>query len=297
MSTTTKTNQTTATNDTQTPINPPWVTQPLQSLTGQIENLNNTPATSYVAGQTPLQTQANAQGSSTLQGTNPNYTGAAGVINGNSTVTPTGIANFMNPYTSDVVNSTNALFDQNSAQQNAALEAQGAANGAFGGSRFGVAQGVLGGQQDLARGNLDANLENTGYQSAVQNALANAGLGQQAGQNLTSLGTSENASNIANVAELANLGGAQQATAQAKATAPISLAQTIATLLGQNQFGLFQGQNLTGKSNSVGTTTETDPLGILKSLLSLGGSAASGGSSLASLFGPAQATALGPPGP
>ena len=228
MSKTTNTNQTTAQNSTQTPINPPWVTQPLQNLTGQIENLNSVPATNYVAQQGALQQEANAQGAKTLTGTNPNYTGAAGIIGGNSSVGGSQIANFMNPYTSDVVNSTNRLFDQNSAQQNAALEAQGAASGAFGGSRFGVAQGVLGGQQDLARGNLDANLENTGYSQAVQSALQNASLGQQAGQNLTSLGNSETASNIANTAELANLGGAQQQTAQATATAPISLAQSMA---------------------------------------------------------------------
>jgi hypothetical protein len=287
MSTTTKTNQSTSANQTQTPINPAWVTQPLQNLTGQIENLNNTPATSYVAPQGPLQLQANDQGSKTLTSTNPNYTGAASLISGNSSVNPSDINTFMSPFTSDVVNTTNKLFDQNSGVQNAALEGQGAASGAFGGSRFGVAQGVLGGQQDLARGTLDANLENTGFQNAVQSALANKTLGETAGVNSTNLGNSETASNIANTAELANLGGAQQQTAQATATAPISLAQSIAQLLGQNQFGLFQGQNVQGKSNTVGSTTTTDPLAIMKGLLGLAGPAANAGSSLASLFAPA----------
>lgn len=284
MSSTTKTNQSTSANQTTTPQNPSWVTQPLQNLTGQITALNNVPASSYVAPQGALQNEANANGASTLTGTNPNYTGAAGLINGNSGVGQGDINSFMSPFTSNVVDTTNKLFDQNSGQQNAALEAQGAASGAFGGSRFGVAQGVLGGQQDLARGTLDANLENTGYNNAVTNAFANKNLGQSAAGLLTNLGTSETGSNIANTAELANLGQAQQQTAQAQATAPISLAQTIATLLGQNQFGLFQGSNTQGKSNTVGSTTTTDPLAILKALTSFGSGAANAGSSLASLF-------------
>lgn len=286
MAATTKTNATTNQSATQTPTNPSWVTAPLQALTGQIGALNNVPATNYVAPQGALQTQANDQGSSTLTGTNPNYTGAAGVINGNASVTPESISSFLSPYTNDVVNSTNSLFDQNAAKQNAAMQAGAAATGAFGGSRYGVAQGVLQGQQGLDRANLDANLENTGYQSAVSSALSNAGLGQEAGMNLTNLGNSEAASNIANTQELAALGGAQQQTEQAQATAPISLAQSIASLLGQSQFGLFNGANSTGNSTSNSTQTVNDPLGELSKLLGGLGGGSSGLSSLAGLFAP-----------
>lgn len=287
MSSTTKTNQTTSQSQSDTPTNPNWVTGPLQNLTGQIEALNKGGPGQYVAQQTDLQKQANAQGSATLTGTNPNYTGASGIISGNSSVGSPDIAKFMSPYTDNVINSTNALFDQNSGIQNAALEGQGAASGAFGGSRFGVAQGVLGGQQALARGSIDANLENTGFQNAIGAAFQNANLGQTAGQNLTNVGNSETASNIANTAELANLGQAKQQTAQATATAPISLAQSIASLLGSNQFGLFHGENMTGQSQSSGTTTSNDPLKILSALLGGAGAGLSGGGNLASLFAPA----------
>src|SRR5580658_4347632 len=82
MSTKTQTNATA--NETQTPTNPSWVTQPLQNLTSQITALNNVPASTYVAPQGALQQQANTQGASTLGTVNPNYGTASGLFSGNS---------------------------------------------------------------------------------------------------------------------------------------------------------------------------------------------------------------------
>lgn len=286
MSTTTKSNSTSQSQATQTPTNPAWVTQPLQDLTSRISSLGNADPASYVAGQSPLQLQANSQGASTLQGTNPNFTAASGLINGNSSLDPSTIASWMNPYTHNVIDSTNALFDQNAGVQRAQQEAQGAANGAFGGSRFGVQQGVLAGQQGLARGNIDANLLNTGYDTAVSNAFQNKNLGLTAGGLLSNLGTAEDTSNRSNIGLLAGLGAGQQATAQAKATAPIALAQAMAQLFGQSQFGLFHGEDLSGTSATQSKTTTTDPLAILKGIFGLAGSAASGAGSLVNAFAP-----------
>ncbi|HEX4198750.1 MAG TPA: hypothetical protein VHZ26_15035 [Caulobacteraceae bacterium] len=287
MSSTTKTNQASTLSQTQMPVTPSWVAQPLQGLTSQITALGAVPASSYVAPQSALQQQANAAAASTLTGTNPNYAAAANDISGNAALTPGAISSYLSPYLSNVLNTTNAALSQTAGQQDANLEAQGAANGAFGGSRFGVAQGILGGQQQLAQGQADANILNSGYNSAVSAALNNAQLGQSAGQNLTQLGNSQNASNIANVAELANLGGAQQATAQAQATAPIALAQAMASLYGQNQFGLFNGQTVNGLDTSDQTSTSTNPMGILSGLLQAGAAAATGGASLIGSFAPA----------
>jgi len=366
MSSSTKTNSKTTSTATQTPTNPSWVTQPLQNLTSQITALGNVPATSYVAPQSALQIQANNQGAATLSGTNPAYSKAGGLfgqaagginmaqngafgsangilaansgmngnfgaaandINSNASVKPNSVASWMSPYQSSVINSENALMDNQFGQQNAAQSAAAAAAGAFGGSRFGVAQGVLQGQQGLTKAATDANLLNTGYTNAQTAAFNNAQLGQNAGalstqlgsaedasalakagafQGLgtaedasalaksgllgqlgvdqTNLGTNQTASNIANLQELQSLGAGQQATAQAQATAPISLAQTMATLYGQNQFGLFNGQTATGQSNSSSTTTQSNPLGVFSSLLGGVGSAANGGASLAKLF-------------
>ncbi|HZC15655.1 MAG TPA: hypothetical protein VE309_02735 [Caulobacteraceae bacterium] len=287
MSSTTHSNQTSTLSQTQIPVTPSWVAQPLQSLTSQITALGAAPASSYVAPQSALQQQANAAASSTLTGANPNYAAAAGDISGAASLTPGAISSYLSPYLSNVLTTTNAQLSQTAGLQDANLEARGAANGAFGGSRFGVAQAILGGQQLLNQGNVDANILNSGYGSAVSAALGNAQLGQTAGQNLTQLGNAQNASNIANVSELANLGAAQQATAQAQATAPIALAQAMASLYGQNQFGLFNGSTTNGTGTVDQTQTSTNPLQIVQGIAGLIGSGLSGVGNLASAFAPA----------
>jgi hypothetical protein len=279
MASTSRTNATQTTNQTQTPSVPSWITDPLQQQTANISALSNVPATSYVAPQGALQQQANQQGADTLSGTNPNYTAGSNTIAANSNVGPGQISNFMDPYTQNVLTSSNAQFDQNSGVQNAQLEAQGAASGAFGGSRFGVAQGVLGGQQALARGQLDSNILSSGYQSAVTNALNNANLGVNAGAAQGNIGSQQSASNIANIAALAGLGNSQQQTAQAQATAPIALAQAQGGLLSQLPINSYTGQNLTGTGTSTGSSSSMDPLGWFKAISGL---FAGGGSSAAS---------------
>lgn len=286
MSKTTESNQTSTSNATQTPTNPDWVTQPLQSDVSNIMALSNVPASSYVAPQTALQLQANQQGADTLSGTNPNYGAASAGFSGNSSINAGDISGFLSPYLSQVLGTTNQALDQGAGVQNANLEAQAAASGAFGGSRFGVAQGVLGGQQQLAKGQADANIENTGYQSAVSDALNNATLGQNAATGLLNVGNGENASNVANIAELANLGGAQQATAQAQAAAPIALAQAQTGLLAGLPLNMYTGQDATGSSNTSGSSTTTDPMAMISALAGLAGAGLTGGASLAGMFAP-----------
>lgn len=279
MAATTKSNSTSTANQTTTPSVPSWITDPLQSQVSNISALSDVPASSYVAPQSALQVQANNQGASTLSGTNSNYTTAANTIGANANVGSSQINSFLNPYLSQVLGTTNQQLAQNAGVQNANLEAQGAANGAFGGSRFGVAQGVLGGQQQLALGQTDANIENTGYQNAVTSALSNAQLGQNAGIAQGNLGSQESASNVANIAELANLGGAQQATAQAQATAPIALAQAQGGLLDQLPINNYTSTNMTGTGTNTGSTSSMNPLAWLQGI---GGLFSGGANSAAS---------------
>ncbi len=269
-----------STNATQTPVVPSWLTTPLQSQVSNISALSDVPASSYVAPQTAMQTQANALGATNAASTNPNYTTAAGTIGANSGISPSSINGYLSPYLSQVLGTTNQQLAQNAGIQNADLEAQGAANGAFGGSRFGVAQGVLGGQQQLALGQTDANIENTGYNAATSTAEANAQQGLNAGIAQGNLGSQQNASTVANIAELAQLGGAQQATNQAIATAPIALAQAQGGLLSQLPINNFTGQTATG--NMTGTSQGTSTPSLLGSLTSLAGLFSGGANSAAS---------------
>lgn len=124
--------------------------------------------------------------------------------------------------------------------------------------------------------------------TALARALAASGL-------LSQEANSANTNSINDVLTQAQLGGQQQATNQAIATAPLSLQQAIATLLGQNQFGLLTGQKSNVKGHSE--TTTSDPLGTVGSILSsigaIAGAPFTGGASLAGLFAPAAASGFG----
>lgn len=315
---TSKTTSATNTNQsqTQTPISPPGASAALGNLTQAIAGLQTTNPLSFVAPQSPLQLTSNAQGASELTGTNPNYGAASSILGSNSpsqfgtgtadiqnnaSVNPGQIGAFMNPYTTSVIGSENQLLNQQFGQQNAAMQAGAAATGAFGGDRYGVAQGILGGQQALDLGNIDANLLNTGWTNALAALFQNAGLGQSAGtalgnianqqgslnvanaSALGNIGAQQTASNVANTAELANLGAAQQATAQAQAQAPIGMADIIANLLGSNAYGLQTGQQAVGNLSS--TTNQTSTPSLLSSLEGIAGLFSGGANSAATGVG------------
>jgi len=100
---------------------------------------------------------------------------------------PQAYQQFMSPYQQDVIDTTLASYDQNIAQQQAQLGA--GAGSAFGGSRFGVAQGQLGAQGAIDRAQAQANLLSQGYQNAQMAASQAFGQAQtQASQNVNLLG-------------------------------------------------------------------------------------------------------------
>lgn len=89
------------------------------------------------------------------------------------------VGGFMNPWLNDVVNASLSEFDVDAGRRKAALQAAGARNGAFGGSRFGLAEAALEG--DLARGRatLGAGLRAQGFDTASRLAAQEAGMDQQ----------------------------------------------------------------------------------------------------------------------
>jgi hypothetical protein len=100
---------------------------------------------------------------------------------------PQGYQQFMSPYQQDVVDTTLASYDQSMAEQQAQLGAN--AGSAFGGGRFGVAQGQLGAQGAIDRAQAQANMLNQGYLQSNQLAAGAAGQAmQQASQNVNLLG-------------------------------------------------------------------------------------------------------------
>jgi hypothetical protein len=308
---------------TTTPSNPDWVTGGVQDLVNKIGVLGGTDPQSYVAPASGLQKQAFDQASSAR--TNPQYDAAVGAIGtANSATTPlstaanmgggesllTGLENYVNPMLKNVVGTTLNQYDENAGQQAAALSAAGARNGAFGGSRFGQAEGQFAADNQRNRAGTEAGLLSDAYgkaygysaddanrrqQAAQQNAqfAQQSDLANQASHNsvidryltsaglLSGIGTAQDASGRANTALLGDLGGVQRGIEQDSRTAPLSLLQAQQQLLAGLPLDLFHGGTTTGEQSGTSTgVTSSNP-----SLLAQIGMGLQTASSLASLFG------------
>lgn len=110
-----------------------------------------------------------AQGNiSGLMGYNPNDV-TAGMLSG------TDIGGYMNPYISNVINASQRINDQNLDRSISDSRVAAAGSGGFGGSRQAITEGVTRAQNALGMGQLTANLYNTGWDNAVNNARFDIG--------------------------------------------------------------------------------------------------------------------------
>lgn len=195
-------------------------------------------------------------------GTNVGAAGATG-INAATTAAntnPSAVSNYMSPYISDVVNSTQAQFNNQNAQDRQRLAGNEVQQGAWGSDRNGIAAAELANQEQLAQAPVIAGIENTGYQTAMsqlgqQEALqantgisaanlgqtgayqsaqlgsnagaqmlganeANAWLNSQAGFGTAALGTQAQSSALSGASALLQTGGIQQQQDQANLNWP-----------------------------------------------------------------------------
>lgn len=86
------------------------------------------------------------------------------------------IAQFMNPYTSEVIGRTGMDMARQAQMAQNTLGAEATRAGAFGGSRQGVAQGTMLGDYGRAFGDIAAQQRQQGFQSAVGSAQAQQGI-------------------------------------------------------------------------------------------------------------------------
>lgn len=190
--------------DTSTKI-PDWLTSASQTGIGYAQNLLNSGTPAYsgelAPGLTADQQAAAQMFRNSVGAYQPQFDQAQGLTQASTAAGPAinaqtyrnglqGISDYMNPYIGNVVNSVNALGQQNldTALKQTADQAIGAK--AFGGSRHGVQEGVATAQNNLNTNNLLANLLNTGYGQAtnmlgqdISNNLAAQGQNQSAFQN------------------------------------------------------------------------------------------------------------------
>lgn len=82
-----------------------------------------------------------------------------------------GVNQYMNPYTQDVIDTTNKNLQQQADQELSTLGGDASQLGAFGGTRQGVAQGVIEQNLNNTIATTDAALNSTGFNTAAQNAI------------------------------------------------------------------------------------------------------------------------------
>ena len=159
-----------------------------------------------VAAQDPLQTQAYQLGQQGVGAYQP-YLTQAGAYAG-----PTGYQQFMSPYQQDIIDTTMADFDKQAAQGILGIGEMAAKTGNLGGGREGVMRSEYQTQSDLNRAAMLAQLRQQGFGQAQQLAGQAFGQQMQMGQALPSLQSQD-------ISQLGQLGGIQQAQAQAEADA------------------------------------------------------------------------------
>lgn len=133
------------------------------------------------------------------------------------------VGKYMNPELDSVVNTTLAGYDENAARQRAGMQARAAGAGAFGGSRYGVAEGVYDADTSRNRAATEAQLRSSAYDRATgllgtdvgsvnTGRLTQAGFDQQANAQNAAAQNAALAANAAtqNQGILANAGFEQQ---------------------------------------------------------------------------------------
>jgi hypothetical protein len=166
----------------------------------------------FIAGQDPLQLQAQQAALAGIGGYQPYLQSAA------ASAGPTAYQQFMSPYQQDVIDTTLADYDIQAQKGLPALAAQAINAGAFGGGREGVQRAEYLSASDRNRAALQAQLLQQGFGQAQ-------GLAQQNITNQLQLGQAQQGFLGQDVGALSTFGGINQAQNQAVLSAQQQLGQ------------------------------------------------------------------------
>lgn len=184
-------------------------------------------------------------------------TGAANPLSGAQ------IGQYMSPYTQNVVNATQAQFNNQNQQQQAQLTGNQIAQGALGGNRSAIAASNLAGQQQLAQAPVIAGLYNTGYQNALQTAAQQFQQNPEAAAGLVAnFGISGQNAALAGANAQVGAGSLEQQTQQMQNQALLQQfeqqqAYPFQTAQWETNLGLGIGSQM--GSTSTGTTQQPSP--------------------------------------
>ena len=196
----------------------------LQELTTAVgglkaADLSKSLGSQFIAGQDPLQAQAQTLATQGIGAYQPFLTSAA------ASAGPTAYQQFMSPYQQDIIDTTLAEFDVQSAKGIPGIAAQAVGAGVLGGGREGVMRSEYQASSDRNRAALQAQLLGQGFgqaQQAAQQAFMNQ---QMLGQQQLGLGSAQQGFLGQDVGALSTLGAQNQALAQAQLSANQQLAQ------------------------------------------------------------------------
>ena len=198
-------------------------------------DLSKTYGSQFVAGQDPLQAQAQGLATAGIGGYQP-YLSAAEAATG-----PTAYRDYMSPYQQDVINTTLQDYDIQAQKGLGSFADRAVGAGAFGGARQGVAEAEYMSGSDRNRAALQAQLLNQGFGQAQ-------GLAQQNYLNQLNLGGQQQQFLGQDIGALSTFGAQNQALQQAQLSANQQLAQqqlmqplTAAQQYGAGVTGLIAG--------------------------------------------------------
>ena len=267
------------TNTTQASTYDPTGANYLTQALGQAQSAASNPYQAYTgeltAGINNQQNAAIGNINSAANSAQPAYNQALGLASSAAQpISAAQIAQYESPYTQQVVNATQAQFNNQNAQQQSQVTGNAAMQGALGGDRVGVAQANLAGQQQLAQAPVIAGLQNTGYQTALSTAQQQQQNQENAAQGIGALGAGMENSALSGASAQLGAGTLQQQTQQAADTAnlqqfqtqqsyPFQTAQFLSSIVGS------LAPSLGGTTSGKGSST-TSPPNYLTQLLGLG---------------------------
>jgi hypothetical protein len=212
----------------------------------------------FVAGQDPLQLQAQQAALAGIGGYQPYLQSAA------ASAGPTGYQQFMSPYQQEVIGTTLAEYDIQAQKGAQGIPAAAIAAGAFGGGREGVQRAEYQSASDRNRAALQAQLLQQGFGQAQ-------GLAQQNIANQLQLGQAQQGFLGQDVGALSTLGGINQAQNQAQLQAQQQLgqAQLQQPLSTAQQYGSGIMGLISGYPGGTQQTIQPTP-GALQTILGAG---------------------------
>jgi hypothetical protein len=201
-----------------------------------------------VAAQDPMQAQAYQLGQAGVGAYEP-YLTQAGAYAG-----PTGYQDYMSPYQQDIIDTTMADFDKQSAQGILGIGQMAAQTGNLGGGREGVMRSEYQSSSDLNRARLLAQLRQQGFGQAQQAAQQGFAQQMQMGQQLPAWQSQD-------ISQLGQLGGIQQAQEQAQlgATQEANRMQAMEPYERMGQYGAGVTGLIQGYPGQYQTSTMPNP--------------------------------------